>query len=74
MLFRTAVLVCFSLTLAAGSLAEGALPTVEQALGLRPTQKDVNYDTPAAKEIPDCSIKSEDVGGGSVRCMISELF
>ncbi len=44
--------------------ASGAV-TVEEALQHVPVQKDVDYDRPTAKEIPDCTVKSEEMGGVS---------
>jgi len=46
-----------------------AQPTVEQALQYVPVQKDVPYDTPAAKDFAKCSVKPEDRNGGSALVM-----
>lgn len=49
---------------AAGSAALAASPSVEQALKLHPTQKEVEYDRPAAPaEIAKCTIKAEKISG-----------
>ncbi|MFM1996224.1 MAG: Thiol-disulfide oxidoreductase ResA [Planctomycetota bacterium] len=45
--------------------AEAAGPTVDYALGLRPSQKDVDYDLPEADAAKNASIKTEKVGGVS---------
>lgn len=59
-------LVGIALCAAAGPLvaaAPAASPSAEQALRLRPTQKDVDYDRPTAADIAKCTIKAEKVGG-----------
>jgi thiol-disulfide isomerase/thioredoxin len=43
-------------------MAHGATPSVDQALKLAPIQKDVDYDAPAAADIPKCTIKAEKIG------------
>jgi thiol-disulfide isomerase/thioredoxin len=42
--------------------APGGAATVEEALKYVPVQRDVEYDRPAAKDIAQCTIKSEKVG------------
>lgn len=44
---------------------EAAGPTVEYALGLRPSQKDVDYDRPEGDAAKKASIKTEKTGGVS---------
>lgn len=51
--------------LASGPAAMAASPTAEQALGLQPVQKDVEYDRPAADAVAKCSIQVEKVGKAS---------
>lgn len=51
--------------LAGGSIASAATPTAEQALGLKPVQKDVDYDIPKAENLPKCTIEVEKHGAGS---------
>lgn len=51
--------------LAGGSIASAATPTADQALGLKPVQKDVEYDVPKAETIAKCSIEVEKIGAGS---------
>ncbi len=59
-------LVVGSLTLLLGhSAAQAATPTVEQALKLVPTQKDVEYDMPREAEIARATIKGEKMGSFS---------
>jgi len=48
--------------LACGTAANAATPTVEQALGLKPMQKDVEYDLPKGDEIAKCTIQVEKAG------------
>jgi len=48
-------------TLGAGS-ALAKPPTVAEALGLSPVQKDVEFDVPKAADVAKCSIKSEGTG------------
>jgi AhpC/TSA family len=56
-------LAVFGLTLAAASpIALGKAPTVEEALAPPPVQKDVDYDQPAANQIPSCTIALEKFG------------
>ncbi|MBX9792166.1 MAG: redoxin family protein [Pirellulales bacterium] len=43
-------------------LATAAPPPIEQALGLNSIQRDVEYDRPAAADIPKCTIQAENVG------------
>ncbi len=43
--------------------AARSTPTVAQALGIRPLQKDVDYDQPSADEIAKCTIKPEKADG-----------
>ena len=50
--------------LVCGRAALAAAPTVEQALQLVPTQKDVEYDRPEGARIAECTIKAETVGAG----------
>jgi len=42
--------------------AVGAPPKVEQALGLVPIQKDVEFDSPDAEQAPKCTISARRVG------------
>jgi len=42
-----------------------ANPTAEQALQLKPVQKDVDYDKPSAEEVAKCTIKVEKAGNTS---------
>ena len=44
---------------------EAAGPTVEYALGLRPSQKDVDYDRPEGDAAKNATIKTEKAGGAS---------
>ncbi len=44
---------------------EAAGPTVEYALGLRPSQKDVDYDRPEGDAAKNATIKTEKTGGVS---------
>src|SRR6185369_4293749 len=44
-------------------IASAEKPTVKVALTLKPVQKDVEYDIPEAKEIDQCTIDAETVGG-----------
>jgi thiol-disulfide isomerase/thioredoxin len=44
---------------------EAAGPTVEYALGLRPSQKDVDYDRPEGDAAKNATIKTEKSGGAS---------
>lgn len=46
-------------------LARAQAPTVEQALQLEPLQDGVDYDRPAADEIPKCDIKVEKINGNT---------
>ncbi len=55
------IVACFGLVLGLPQLAAAATPTVEQALKLSPIQKDVEYDSPAAADIPKCTIKAEKI-------------
>ena len=58
------VLAALILSFAAGGQAMAASPpTPAQALRLKPMQKDVEYDTPAANEIEKCTIKPEKIAG-----------
>ena len=43
--------------------ADAAKPTVKEALGLKPVQKDVDYDIPEPAEIEKCTIDAETIGG-----------
>src|SRR6476620_2184149 len=57
-----------SITLAAALfawpvIASAEKPTVKVALGLKPVQKDVDYDIPEAKEVEQCTIDAETIGG-----------
>lgn len=54
---------CVSLCAAASQALAAASPSVEQALKLHPTQKDVDYDRPAPADVAKCTIKAEKVGG-----------
>jgi len=64
---------CLASSLAAGCLvltglaatAEAAGPTVEYALGLRPSQKDVEYDRPEGEAARNATIKTEKNAGAS---------
>ena len=47
------------------SVGEAAGPTVEYALGLRPSQKDVDYDRPEGEAVKNATIKTEKLGGAS---------
>ena len=47
------------------AVVEAAGPTVEYALGLRPSQKDVDYDRPEGEAAKSASIKTEKSGGAS---------
>ena len=47
------------------SVVEAAGPTVEYALGLRPSQKDVDYDRPEGDAAKNATIKTEKVAGVS---------
>jgi len=47
------------------SALEAAGPTVEYALGLRPSQKDVDYDRPEGEAVKNATIKTEKSGGAS---------
>ena len=44
---------------------EAAGPTVEYALGLRPSQKDVDYDRPEGEAAKNATIKTEKAGTAS---------
>lgn len=44
-------------------IASAEKPTVKVALGLKPVQKDVEYDIPEAKEVEQCAIDAETIGG-----------
>jgi thiol-disulfide isomerase/thioredoxin len=44
-------------------VASAAKPTAKEALGLKPVQKDVDYDIPEAKEVEKCTVEAETVGG-----------
>jgi thiol-disulfide isomerase/thioredoxin len=48
--------------LVSGASAQGAAPTVEQALQLAPIQKDVEFDQPTAQERAKCTISPQKVG------------
>ncbi len=50
-------------TLAWPLSADAAKPTVKEALGLKPVQKDVDYDTPEPSEIEKCTIDAETIAG-----------
>lgn len=56
---------CTIPSLFAGEIAFGATPTAEQALGLTPIQKDVDYDKPAAADIAKCSVEVSAQGKAS---------
>ena len=47
------------------TIVEAAGPTVEYALGLRPSQKDVDYDRPEGDAAKNATIKTEKAGGAS---------
>lgn len=51
--------------LAFGSAAQAATPTVEQALGLKPMQKDVDFDLPTGEDVAKCTIQVEKSGSTS---------
>jgi thiol-disulfide isomerase/thioredoxin len=55
----------FSLTLLSTGVSEAAEAkvTAAQALGLRPIQGDVEYDTPAEAEMANCSVQMKSDGG-----------
>jgi thiol-disulfide isomerase/thioredoxin len=54
----------FSTLCAMPMLASAATPTADEALKkFAPIQKDVDYDVPAAADIPKCTIKAEKIGG-----------
>lgn len=53
------------LTWAVTAPAMASTPSVEQALRLKPVQNDVEYDTPTADEIPNCTLKAEKIGSGT---------
>ena len=53
------VFVCFSVFVL--PLSAVAAPSVADALKLMPVQKDIDYDTPGADEIANCSIKAEKI-------------
>ncbi len=59
---RVLAALVLSLVVARGAVAASA-PTASQALRLKPVQKDVEFDTPAADEIEKCTIKPEKIGG-----------
>jgi thiol-disulfide isomerase/thioredoxin len=62
---RVLAALVLSLAVARGGLAAPAAataPTAAQALQIKPVQKDVEYDTPAADEIEKCTIKPEKMG------------
>ena len=46
-------------------IVEAAGPTVEYALGLRPSQKDVDYDRPEGEAAKNATIKTEKAGTAS---------
>lgn len=48
-----------------GLPAQAAAPSVKDALGLKPIQKDVAFDEPEAKEVENCTIASEKIDEGS---------
>ena len=55
-----------AVVLAGASWAVAAQPpTVEQAMGLNPIQKEVEYERPEAAEVAKCAIKPEQIGGQS---------
>lgn len=56
---------CLAAPLACAGNASAATPSVEQALGLVPVQKDVEYDRPAADAIAKCTIDVEKQGTSS---------
>lgn len=51
-------------SLAPVSLSEAA-PSVADALKLKPVQSGVDYDTPSADKIADCTIKAEKINGAT---------
>lgn len=53
------------LTCAVAAPAAASTPSVEQALRLKPVQADVDYDTPTADEIANCTLKAEKIGSGT---------
>ena len=60
---KLAIFACFScLALPADAWAA---PSVADALKLKPVQSDVPYDTPAADEVKDCTIKAEKINGAT---------
>lgn len=48
--------------LAFGTAAHAATPTVEQALGLTPMQKEIEYDRPTGDDVAKCTIQVEKNG------------
>lgn len=46
-----------------GGSVWAATPSPEQALKLAPSQKDIEFDTPAAAQLAQCQIKAEKVAG-----------
>jgi hypothetical protein len=56
------VAVCVGVVFSLPMVASAATPTVDQALKLAPIQKDVEYDSPPAADIPKCTIKAEKIG------------
>lgn len=59
--FRMALALSGLAALSAGA----AEPTIKDVLGFVPVQKDVEYDQPAANEIPQCTISVEKLGAAS---------
>ena len=59
------VLAALILSFAAGGRGDGGQSADARAAALRlkPMQKDVEYDTPAANEIEKCTIKPEKIAG-----------
>jgi thiol-disulfide isomerase/thioredoxin len=61
-LFIDCSVVTLLLNCIAAGVASAAQPTVDQALQLKPIQKDVEYDKPAVSEAAQCTIRSEKSG------------
>ncbi|HTU24765.1 MAG TPA: redoxin domain-containing protein, partial [Pirellulales bacterium] len=59
------LLAALVLSLTAGEALAANPPSPAQALRIKPVQKDVEYDTPAAADIEKCTIKPEKIAGKS---------
>ncbi|TWU00198.1 Redoxin [Botrimarina colliarenosi] len=60
-----ALLIALAVTASPAAFGQGSAPTAEQALGLSPIQKGVEYDTPTGDEAKACTIKAERDGKGT---------